>query len=137
MAKDYFHPQVRHALEKAGWTVTHDPLYLEAYDPGWAIDLGAERIIAAENETEKIAVEIKSFLKLSFSHEFHTALGQYLTYKSGLQRLDHDRSLYLAVPFEVYNAEFYRQEIKNAIADYTVSLCIYDPLFEEIVAWIP
>lgn len=28
MAKDLFHDVVRHALEKDGWTITDDPLFL-------------------------------------------------------------------------------------------------------------
>ncbi|MGA1262474.1 MAG: element excision factor XisH family protein, partial [Prochlorothrix sp.] len=28
-AKDRFHEQVRTALIQEGWTITHDPLYLE------------------------------------------------------------------------------------------------------------
>ena len=137
MAKDFFHQQVCKALEKEGWTITHDPLYLEAYDPSWAIDLGAERMVAAERGTEKIAIEIKSFLKLSFPHEFHAAIGQYLIYRSALKRVEQERSLFLAIPLEVYESEFHRQGIANAIEDYDVSLCIYDPLTEEIVVWIP
>ncbi len=27
-AKDKYHQQVRHALEKEGWTITHDPYML-------------------------------------------------------------------------------------------------------------
>jgi hypothetical protein len=42
------------------------------------IDLGAEKILAAERGEEKIAVEIKSFISSSNISEFHTALGQFL-----------------------------------------------------------
>nr|WP_218919478.1 element excision factor XisH family protein [Spirosoma aerolatum] len=45
------------------------------------VDLGAERILAAERETEgkleKVAIEIKSFLSPSFMRDFHQAVGQY------------------------------------------------------------
>jgi hypothetical protein len=35
------------------------------------VDLGAERLIAAERNLEKIAVEVKSFLAASTIYEFH------------------------------------------------------------------
>ncbi len=44
------------------------------------IDLGAERLIAAQKQDERIAVEIKSFIAPSAIYEFHTALGQSLNY---------------------------------------------------------
>ena len=61
-AKDIFHDAVKHALEKDGWKITHDPLFLSFGGVDMYIDLGAERILAAERDDEKIAVEIKSFI---------------------------------------------------------------------------
>ena len=46
-AKDIFHYEVRHALEKEGWTITHDPLFIRSGGVPFHIDLGAEKIIAA------------------------------------------------------------------------------------------
>jgi hypothetical protein len=43
------------------------------------VDLGAERLIAAQRGDEKIAVEIKSFTGPSAIHEMQMALGQYIT----------------------------------------------------------
>ncbi|MFN4256318.1 MAG: element excision factor XisH family protein [Saprospiraceae bacterium] len=74
MAKDIFHDIVRTALENDGWTITHDPLVLVNDESRRReIDLGAEKIIAAERGTEKIAVEAKSFLGSSFTYEFNAA----------------------------------------------------------------
>lgn len=47
--KDVFHDSVKIALEKENWVITHDPLYLEWEDAIYMPDLGAERIIAANN----------------------------------------------------------------------------------------
>jgi hypothetical protein len=81
MAKDIFHQTVKEALEKDGWTITHDPFILEkGLGAKLEIDLGLEKIITAQKGTEKIAVEVKSFLKPSLINEFHTVLGQYLNY---------------------------------------------------------
>ncbi len=60
-AKDVFHQAVRHALEKDGWTITHDPLLINLQDEIRAfIDLGAERLIGAQRAQETIAVEVKN-----------------------------------------------------------------------------
>jgi hypothetical protein len=40
------------------------------------VDLGAERVIAAEKENEKIAVEVKSFQSPSDIHGLELAIGQ-------------------------------------------------------------
>jgi len=64
-ARDKFHGAVKKALEKDGWTITDDPLSLRFSGIDFFIDLGAERLIAAERGQEKIAVEIKSFIRPS------------------------------------------------------------------------
>ncbi len=61
-ARDIFHDSVKHALEKDGWTVTHDPLLLEFGGVEMQVDLGAEKLLAAEKAGRKIAVEPKSFV---------------------------------------------------------------------------
>lgn len=81
-ARDLFHQAVRTALEKEGWIITDDPLEVELEEITFRIDLGAERLIAAEKGEQKIAVEIKSFASNSAVSEFHTALGQFLNYQT-------------------------------------------------------
>jgi len=71
MAKDFFHDHVRRALENDGWVITHDPFRVEYEGDEYEMDLGAERLIAAEKGKEKIVVEIKSFLKTSVVYQFH------------------------------------------------------------------
>ena len=58
-AKDKFHELVIIALEKEGWMITHDPYHIDLGFVDLYIDLGAERLLAAIKESEKIAVEIK------------------------------------------------------------------------------
>jgi hypothetical protein len=60
-AQDIYHDNVKNALIKDGWTITHDPYTLTFGQKDVFVDLGAERIIAAAKGSEKIAVEIKSF----------------------------------------------------------------------------
>ena len=55
-ARDLFHESVRNALEKEDWIITNDPLEIQFEEVKLKIDLGAERLIAAEKAGEKIAV---------------------------------------------------------------------------------
>jgi hypothetical protein len=85
MAKDVFHYAVRKGLEKKDWLITDDPLRIKAGGADMEIDLGAEKLIAAERGEEKIAVEIKSFIGTSNILEFHTAVGQFINYRVALE----------------------------------------------------
>ncbi|QLE55286.1 XisH family protein [Nostoc sp. TCL26-01] len=137
MAKDVFHQQVKKALIKDGWIITHDPFTIRISEVvKLQIDLGAENAIAAERNTEKIAVEIKSFIADSDISEFHTALGQYLNYRQALEEQEVDRIVYLAVPIETYTDFFQLSFIQGALHRYQVKLIIYDPKQEEIRLWI-
>lgn len=105
-AKDVYHDVVKNALIGEGWNITADPLRIRFLGVELRIDLGAERVIAAERNDEKIAVEIKSFLGSSAISDFHEALGQYIDYREGLAHRDPERLLYLAVPFVTYETFF-------------------------------
>ena len=74
-AKDIYYNTVRIALQKDGWTITNEPLTLEIGDRSLFVDLGAEKILAAEKQGRKIAVEVKSFLSISPVHDLEKALG--------------------------------------------------------------
>jgi hypothetical protein len=50
------------------------------------VDLDAERLIAAEKDREKIAVEIKRFQGVSDGRDLEMAIGQYVFYRSLLTR---------------------------------------------------
>ena len=63
MAKDFFHKAVVDSLTKDNWAITQDPYRLVLSKRVLEIDIGAEPIIAAQKGLEKIAVEVKSFLK--------------------------------------------------------------------------
>ncbi len=50
-AKDVFHNAVRAALEKDGWVITSDPLYIKASPQvGLFIVLAAEKLLAADRD---------------------------------------------------------------------------------------
>lgn len=134
-AKDAFHNAVKRGLEKDGWLITDDPLDIRVGGVEMYIDLGAEKIIAAEKEGEKIAVEIKSFLGTSTISEFHTALGQFINYQVALEEQEPDRVLYLAVPLGTYRVFFSLQFIQTVVERFQVKLLVYDPANEVIWEW--
>ena len=117
-AKDIFHDAVRNGLLKEDWKITHDPLSVVVGGVEMSIDLGAEKLIAAEKSGEKIAVEIKSFVRPSVIYEFHTALGQYLNYRRALSKKEPERNLYLAVPTEIFSSFFSLPFIRESVTEY-------------------
>ena len=134
-AKDIFHNAVRHALEKEGWIVTNDPLFLRFGGVDMYIDLAAEQLMSAEKNGEKIAVEIKSFIGVSATTEFSTALGQFLKYQLALEEREPDRILYLAIPIDVDRGFFSLELPRRLIEKYRVNLIVYEPEEENIVRW--
>jgi hypothetical protein len=136
-AKDVFHEVVKKALRKDGWQITHDPLSISVGGVNVSIDLAAEKLIAAEREGEKIAVEVKSFLeKSSVISEFHTALGQFINYRGALRRRQPERVLYLAVPLTTYKTFFQLDFPQAMIEENQVKMIIYDVEQEVIFKWI-
>lgn len=136
MAKDKFHDAVKNALIKEDWTITDDPLFLQFGGVDLYVDLGAEKLIAAQKENQKIAIEVKSFLSYSVISDFHQAVGQVMNYRLILQREDPGRVLYLAVPLDVYESFFKLEFTQIAIADYRFKLIVYDIEQEAIALWI-
>ncbi|MBE8989154.1 MULTISPECIES: XisH family protein [unclassified Nostoc] len=136
-AKDVFHEVVKTALQKDGWQITHDPLTISVGGVNLSIDLAAQKLIAAEREGQKIAVEVKSFLERSSAiSEFHTALGQFINYRGALRRRQPERVLYLAVPLTTYKTFFQLDFPKEMIVENQLKMLIYDVEQEVIFQWI-
>jgi hypothetical protein len=135
-AKDLFHNAVKNGLQKENWTITDDPLSLKFGDTRIYIDLGAEKILAAEKGEEKIAVEIKTFASASVVFDFHVAIGQFVNYQVALENKDPTRLLYLAVPQEIYDSFFQSLLAKAVIHKYKIGLIVYDPESEVIIQWL-
>jgi hypothetical protein len=136
-ARDRYHDQVKNALIKDGWTITQDPLHVKWARKDMFIDLGAERILAAQKGTRKIAVEVKSFLGLSDMADLEQAIGQYTIYHEVLSRVDPDRSLFLAVDEEVYVNLFEDSIGKLLVDNRGIQLIVFDPQTETIRQWLP
>ncbi|NEQ79539.1 MAG: fatty-acid oxidation protein subunit alpha [Moorea sp. SIO2I5] len=135
-AKDQFHDLVKDALINDGWIITHDPYRIDLGFTDLYIDLGAERLIAAERNNEKIAIEIKSFLSTSRISEFHGAIGQFINYRLALEDEEPDRTLHLAVPNTIYSAFFSYPFIQKSIKRNQVPIAVYDISQPRITQWI-
>jgi hypothetical protein len=135
-AKDIYHENVKVALLKEGWTITHDPLILSWGARDLYVDLGAEQLLAAERQGEKVAIEIKSFIGVSAVAELERALGQYLLYHDILARLEPDRTLYLAVRQDVFDNLFEEPIGKILLENKRVRLMVFDSDKEVITRWV-
>ncbi len=135
-AKDLFHDAVQRALQKDGWTIVANPLKFKFGKVRFEVDLAADRLIVAEKEGEKIAVEVKSFLRSSTITDFYAALGQFLSYRLGLRETHPDRVLYLAVPDNTYWGFFQLEFTQAAVEEYKLFIVVYNSENEEIVQWI-
>lgn len=136
MARDLLHECVREALIKDNWRITHDPYRISVEDVGYEVDLGAERLIAATNGKEEILIEVKSFRGQSLTYEFHRALGQFNSYFVPLLEKDPNRTLFLAVPEEVFNSFFQKTLIQKTLKFYHLKILVFDPVQNSVVKWI-
>jgi len=134
-ARDFYHNEVRNALIKDGWTITHDPFPMKLGSADLFVDLGAEKVIAAEKGNDKIAVEIKSFLGKSIIAETQGAIGQFIMYQEVLAEYEIDRILYLAVEEEVFYNTF-SEAMRNLLLNrLNLKIIIFNAEEEKIVKW--
>jgi len=136
-ARDIYHNTVKTALEKDGWTITHDPFPLQIGKKRLSADLGAERLISAEKNLQKIVVEVKSFVGQSDVKDLEQALGQYILYRQILNETKIERDLYLAVSRLTFNSVFTIQLGQMLLTNQIVKLIVFDDESEVIVQWIP
>ena len=136
MARDIFHQNVKEALIKEGWTVTDDPLTFKIGKMQVQIDLGAERLIAAEKGSERIAIEIKTFGSLSFITALYEAVGKYIIYRNVLKHLQPDRALFLALPESIFDRFFEEDVIRDTVKEVKINLILYNHTDKLITRWI-
>jgi len=137
MAKDLYHNDVKEALIKDGWKITHDPYYLDIADKSpMEIDLGAEKMLCAERGLERILVEVKSFINRSLTYDFHQAYGQFRIYRRGVAKTDPSLILFMAIPedafIEIQTRPFYMELIQEE----DIKLLVFNPLTKSISSWI-
>jgi len=101
------------------------------------IDLGAEKLLIAEKEHQKIAVEVKSFVSLSPLKDFYNALGQYQLYTLALKHRFPDRVLYLAMPDESYALLRSDDLLAEFLDELNLNYLIFNSTQTVIKQWIP
>ena len=136
-ARDIYHNTVRQALEKDGWTITHDPFPIQIGKKRLSADLGAERLINAEKELREIVVEVKSFVGQSDVKDLQQALGQYILYRQILNEMKVERVLYLAISQATFNSVFSIELGQVLLKNQIIKLIVFDDESEVIVQWIP
>ncbi|MDX2043524.1 MAG: element excision factor XisH family protein [Acidobacteriota bacterium] len=130
--KDIHHDTVKRALLKDGWQVTRDHLSIKYGGLHVQIDLAAEK----GGTVQKTAIEVKVFEGTSFVSNFEKAVGQYSVYRFLLKKARVERELFLAITEAVYNKFFILPAVREYVTEQEMSLLIFDPQHEEVIAWI-
>jgi XisH protein len=99
------------------------------------VDLGAERLLAAERGTERIAVEVTSFVGRSVMADLEQALGQFVLYRGLLRRSDPDRQLLLAIPKAIHESLLISELGRLACEEVSLTMLVFDPSSEVILQW--
>jgi XisH protein len=134
--KDTFHETVKTALQKANWKITDDPLFVPTKSNiNFFIDLGIEKVIGAEKDGQRIAVEIKSFDDESAFYSFYEILGQYLIYEMALEEQKRQFELYIALSTEGYEKLDNAPIFKRAIQKYRLKFIIFEAISQTIMEW--
>jgi hypothetical protein len=136
LARDKFHQEVRAALENEGWTITDDPLYMKIGRIPIHIDIGAEKLITAEKEGEKIAVEVKTFGMPSFITALHEAVGKYIIYRTALKLVGDTRVLYLAMPENVFLEYAEEPLLQTVFEQNQFKILLYQANSTQFLQWI-
>lgn len=131
-----YHNTVKNALLKDGWTITNEHLHLRWGRKDMYVDFGAKRMLAAERGEQKIAVEVKSFVRASEMEDLRDAIGQFSIYRSVLRKTYPEHTLYLAVRDITYESLFEEPIGQLMIEEEKLGLIVFDPNQEVILQWI-
>ena len=110
--------------------------YLQYGGVDYAVDFGAEPLIAAEKKQQKIAIEVKSFLAGSPTYEFHKVVGQFFDYRMMLSRIQPERVLYVAVPSDIWRSFFQMPFIREVLEEVRMKIVVYNIDEERVEEWI-
>ncbi len=138
-AKDRYHDTVVRCLIRAGWSIIKEQYTVVVAES----DHDFRRLfidIAAQSQTERIAlIEVKS-LEPSAMHAFMELVGQYLVYRTALDYIGDTTPLYVAITEADYEIMIEQPLGQRVIGDRLtepIPFLVFDPIVEEIVRWIP
>jgi hypothetical protein len=100
------------------------------------IDLGAEKLIAAEKGSRRIAVEVKSFSGPSELRDLEIAVGQFVVYHDVLALEKPDYVLYLAARKAIFETLFQEPIGKVLFDNHRIRMLVFDENHEEILQWV-
>ena len=123
-------------MQRDGWNVTDADYRLGFGGVDIYVDIAAEKLICAERGNQKVAIEVKSFIKPSTISEFHSALGQFINYRVVLRYQDPDRVLYLGVPLNIYESFFKLEFTRIIIHEQELKILVYNPEMEVVEQWL-
>lgn len=145
--RDIIHNIVKQAITKDGWEVTDDPYVISYGERFLFVDLGVTelntfeqsqgRIIGAERNNNRIAIEIKEFRGRSAIGDLEQAIGQYVLYRLLLNKVEPGREIYLAITDITYDEIFSEPLGKVVINDLPLKLLVVDIEKAEVKEWIP
>lgn len=135
-AKDLYHDSLKQALINDGWIILKENYELKYRGDTLYPDLAAEKSIAASRGTQKILVEIKSFLGRSFIRDLQAAIGQYVMYRDVIQAQELGFKLYLAITTNIHNTGFQTPLAQLILQQNQVNLLIFDAEQETLTQWI-
>ena len=136
-AKGFYHDLVKAALIADGWTNAHDPLMLHVGKKDHFVNPGSGRLLAADKEGRKIAVQVKSLPGSSEVEGIKEALGQFTLYYDVLGENEPDRRLYLAISQKVFEDRFTGPIGRLLLKRERLRLVVFEPEKGVIVQWIP
>ncbi|NEO03180.1 MAG: fatty-acid synthase [Moorea sp. SIO3I7] len=136
-AKYIHHDTVKAALIKDGWSITDDPLILKIGTRNVLVDLGAEKLIAAERGATKIAVEVKTFMSPSPINDLEKAWGQFFLYTRIMKKREPDRQIYMAVERNSFKTLFQEEAGQLLLEEPGFRLLVFDAKIKEIIQWKP
>jgi len=116
--------------------VTDDPLFVAWAGRDLFVDFGAEKLLSAEKNGRKIAVEVKSFVGLSEIEDLKNALGQYVLYRNALALAEPERELFLAIREAVFSKLFIEPDAQFLLKNENQRLIVFDSAKEKISQWI-
>jgi len=92
--------------------------------------------IGAERGSERIAVEISSFVADSPMRDFQEAVGQFVVYRVLLSQVEPDRSLFLGVSTRVYESVLSEPLGQLVTAEVKLRVLVFDPHQQKVIRWI-
>jgi hypothetical protein len=134
--RDLYRNQVRNALLREGWRITHNALRLQRAQ-GETVTPNVAPLLAAEKDERKIAVAINSFVGSSTLEDLQHIFRQLARSRVLLHSMDPDYTVYLALRQAVYHALCAAPTGPSLLKRAPCSLLVFEPRTEVIVHWRP